>query len=63
MKKYSKVVNQETKECSVGLGSNIPYYLSIGMKLMDVEKAYNELWYLKGYAPEKPEEDIQSNNE
>jgi hypothetical protein len=55
MKKYSKVVNDKTKECQVGLGSNTEFYQSIGMTLQDVEQAYNGVWYLTGYAPEKPE--------
>lgn len=54
MKKYAKIINQETKLCEVGLGTNSKFYKSIGMTEMDVEEAYNSLWYLKGYAPEKP---------
>lgn len=55
MLKYAKIVNEETKECSVGLGTNIEYYKSLGMSEMDVEQAYNMSWYVQGYAPEKPE--------
>ncbi len=58
MKKYAKVENEETKVCSVGLGTNIPFYKSIGMTEQDVEQAYNGLWYLSGYAPEKPQKNI-----
>lgn len=54
MKKYAKIENPETKICSVGLGTNIEFYKSIGMNEMDVEQAYNGNWYLEGYAPEKP---------
>ena len=54
MKKYAKVINQETKVCEVGLGTNTAFYQSIGMTEMDVEQAYDGSWYLKGYAPEKP---------
>lgn len=54
MLKYAKIINEETKECDVGLGTNETYYQSIGMTLMDVEQAYNGNWYLLGYAPEKP---------
>lgn len=56
MKKYAKVTNEETKECSVGLGTNDEFYKSIGMTLQDVEQAYNGCWYLKGYVPVKQEE-------
>jgi len=54
MLKYAIVVNEETKQCDVGLGTDTTYYESLGMTLQDVEQAYNEQWYLMGYAPEKP---------
>lgn len=55
MLKYAKILNQETKEVSIALGTNIKFYKSIGMTEMEVEEAYNKKWYLKGYAPIKPE--------
>lgn len=55
MLKYAKITNEETKECSVGLGTNAEYYKSIGMEEMYVEQAYNGAWYIEGYAPQKPE--------
>lgn len=51
MKKYAIVANDETKACVVGTGTNDKLYQSIGMKLLDVEKAFNGQWYLIGYAP------------
>jgi hypothetical protein len=54
MKKYAKVTNEKTKECMVGLGTNIEFFKSMGMTEQDVEEAYNGSWYLKGYAPQKP---------
>lgn len=61
---YAKITNEETKEVSVGLGTDVEFYKSIGMTDMEVEQAYNGAWYLKGYAPQKPEptpqEQIQS---
>lgn len=54
MEKYALIINENTKECNVGLGTNETYYQSIGMTLMDVEQAYNGNWYVEGYAPEKP---------
>lgn len=54
MKKYAKVSNNETKQCDVGLGTNIEYYKSLGMTEQEVEQAWNGEWYLKGYAPKKP---------
>ena len=59
MKKYAKVINEETKLCEVGLGTNTDFYKSIGMVEMDVEQAYNGSWYLKGCAPVKPEPTIE----
>ena len=54
MRKYAKIINQSTKECSVGLGTNEEFYKSIGMRKMDVEEAWNGNWYVAGYAPVKP---------
>ncbi len=51
---YAKIINEETKVCSVGTGTDIKFYKSIGMSEMEVEQAWNGQWYLKGYAPEKP---------
>lgn len=53
---FSKIENEETKVCSVGVGTDTAFYQSIGMSEMDVEQAYDGSWYLKGYAPEKPTE-------
>lgn len=55
MKKYAKIVNEETKACEVGLGTNSAFYQSIGMTEMEVEQAYDGQWYVAGYAPKKPE--------
>ena len=54
MKKYAKIINEETKEVSIGTGTNSAFYQSIGMTEMEVEQAYNGSWYLQGYAPAKP---------
>ena len=54
MLKYAKIINEETKLCEVGLGTNSAFYQSIGMTEMEVEEAYDGSWYVKGYAPEKP---------
>ena len=59
MKKYAKIINEETKSCEVGLGTNTSFYASIGMTEMEVEQAYNGEWYLKGYAPAKPEPTLE----
>lgn len=54
MKKYAKIENQESKLVSIGLGTNIDFYKSIGMEEMEVEQAYDGAWYIQGYAPQKP---------
>lgn len=51
MKKYAKIIDEESKLCSVATGDE-EYLKSIGMTEMDVEQAYNGLWYLEGYAPQ-----------
>lgn len=53
----AKIENEETKEVSVGIGDAVNFYKSIGMTEMDVEKAYNGSWYVKGFAP-TPTDDI-----
>lgn len=55
---YAKVINKKTKQCEVGLGTNAKFYRSIGMIEMDVEQSYDGSWYVKGYAPKKPQEII-----
>ena len=59
MIKYSKIINEETKQCEVGVGTNTSFYVSIGMTEMEVEQAYNGEWYLKGYAPVAPEPTLE----
>ena len=54
---YAIIINEETKQVSVGTGTNTAFYQSIGMSEMEVEQAYDGQWYLKGYAPEKPVEE------
>ncbi len=55
MIKYAKIINEETKKCEVGIGTNEKFYQSISMQKMEVEQAYNGDWYLSGYVPEKPQ--------
>ena len=53
---YAKIINEVTKQCEVGTGTNTAFYESIGMEEMEVEQAYNGNWYVKGYAPSKTTE-------
>ncbi len=52
---YAKIINSNTNECQVGKGTNSAFYESIGMTEMKVEQAYDGKWYVKGYAPAKPQ--------
>ena len=52
--KWAVVVDSISKRCEDGLGNNEELYKSKGMTLMDVEKAYNGIYYVVGYAPIKP---------
>lgn len=60
MKKYAKVINNDTKEVTVGFGTDVMFYQKIGMTEMEVEQAYNGAWYVKGYAPAKPQEEVKA---
>ena len=65
MKKYAKVINEETKEVSIAISENpdVLYFERRGFTLQEVEQAYDGGWYLSGYAPEKPEPTIEEQNE
>ena len=59
MIKYAQIINEQTKQCEVGMGTNAEFYRSVGMTEMEVEQAYDGAWYVKGYAPEKLAEIMQ----
>ena len=63
MKKYAKIINEETKQCDVGLGTNTAAYESEGMTEQDVEQADDGSWYIEGYAPVKPKIEIDIDKE
>ena len=56
---FAKIIDKNTKECEVGLGTDVEFYRSLGMEEMEVEEAYNHKWYVKGYAPKKPEPTLE----
>lgn len=60
MLKYAKVIDEQTKLCEVGTGTDSEYYQSIGMTEQEVEQAYDGRWYLAGYAPKKPLEELKT---
>ena len=58
MLKYGKILNNETGLCSIGIGSDIDYYKSIGMTELDVEQSdIDNQWYLTEKCPHKSEEE------
>lgn len=47
MKKYAKIINEETGLCEVGVGTNKEFYKSIGMVELDVEQSeVDSNWYV-----------------
>lgn len=57
MKKYVKIVDNLKKTCLVGTGKDIEYYKHQGYIQKEVEQSdLDGNWYLKGYAPMKPQE-------
>lgn len=60
MRKYAKIINEETKAAVVGLGTNESFYRSEGMTETDVEQGYDGNWYVAGFAPEKPQSVIDA---
>ena len=54
MIKYAKIIDNETKRCMVGIGTDTDAYTAMGMEEMNVEEGYDGNWYIEGYAPEKP---------
>lgn len=56
-----KIIDEQTKKCEVALNEKpdekaVAYFKSIGFVDGDFEVGYNGIPYLKGYAPEKPQE-------
>ena len=64
MKKYAKIIDNNTKACEVGVGTNTDFYKSIGMKLLDVEQSeVDNQWYLTAKCPHYTEEEIEAQKE
>lgn len=60
MQKYAILEDEESKRCSVGVGTDANYYESIGMKLMDVEQERDGSWYIAGCAPLPSSEELEA---
>lgn len=57
MIKYAKIINEETGLCSIGTGTNIDFYKSIGMTELDVQQSdVDNNWYLVDKCPMKTDE-------
>ena len=59
MKKYALIIDEKNKLCNVGLGTNEKFYQSQGFTLQDVEQAYNGQWYIAGFAPKRPIDELK----
>ena len=60
MLKYAKVVDEVLKSCNVMEGATSEFALSYGYTEQDVEQAYNGSWYLSGYAPVQPLDELKN---
>lgn len=57
MIKFAQVINEETGLCSIGTGTNIDFYKSIGMTELDVQQSdVDNNWYLVDKCPMKTDE-------
>ena len=55
MRKYAMVINEDTKEVQVGLGTDESFYKSIGMTKRNVSQAPDGRWYLSKNLPKEDE--------
>jgi len=53
MRKYAIVINEETNEVQVGLGTDEAFYKSIGMTKRNVSQASDGRWYLSKSLPKE----------
>lgn len=55
-----KIYNPKTHEVLVAVGDNIPFFESMGYtEVGEVEQAYDGRYFIAGYAPTKPQEEIE----
>ena len=56
MKKYCKILNEETGLVQIGVGCPDEYYIEIGMEKRNVKQSdLDNQWYLEEKCPKKPE--------
>ena len=64
MIKYAKIINEETGLCSIGTGTNVDFYKSIGMTELDVQQSdIDNSWYLVEKCPMKTDEQKEQEEE
>lgn len=59
MIKYAKICDESTKAVIVGMGDDSEYYTSLGFELMDVEEDWRGRWYVTGFAPTQPPQELK----
>ena len=58
MKLYGTIIDNNTRLCSVGTGTNVEFYESIGMVEVDVQQSdIDNAWYLAEKCPMKTDEE------
>jgi hypothetical protein len=60
MRKYALIINKDTKEVQVGLGTDEEFYKSIGMKKRNVTQAPDGRWFVSGNLPKEESEETES---
>lgn len=60
MKKYAKIINEQTKEVAVGLADRPDeetqnLWSNFGMSPQTVEQSYDGRWFLAGFVPAEPQ--------
>ena len=58
--KFFENISKKLVSVVVSENPDIPYFESRGFTLQEVEEAYDGSWYLEGYAPVKPVEEMQA---
>lgn len=57
MIKYAQLINEKTGLCSIGTGTDVDFYKSIGMTELDVQQSdIDNSWYLVDKCPMKTDE-------
>jgi hypothetical protein len=51
----AKIIDDKKKKCDVFCGTDFNWAIKNGFSEMEVERAWDGSWYLKGFAPERPE--------